>query len=292
MQHPALLHIFATPSRTAHATTKMRTKILICLFVLSKTTLAQINGEFWWLSDKVAKLTGNEPSPPKFEQLSEFDTDESAKIIFREGPLPSTEDRTESDKSNINSLEFNSIVWPDDKTLTKKPAASYPNRKPNRFTFVSSLNPVTTTTQKVISKPTEDVFLFKFPEDDNFIEYPLKTDLQELSTSQNSISNSMAKPTSKDDSKDEPTTENIIKEKNETRDFFSFQFPKDDNLLWIHANTTEAPKATVAHIDDNENVFNNETSLIGININSESICSFIKKNDCYRKNGIIYNQEK
>lgn len=47
---------------------------------LHKMVLAQTNGEFWWLSDKLDRPTKIES--PKFEQLSELDTDENDKIFY------------------------------------------------------------------------------------------------------------------------------------------------------------------------------------------------------------------
>ncbi|XP_028177867.1 uncharacterized protein LOC114365480 [Ostrinia furnacalis] len=290
----------------------MQTNILICFFIFARTTYAQINGDFWWLSDKLTKLTGEEPAPPKFEELSEFDTDESAKIIFRDNSLLITKDKlqkaiSEKEKwrkeKEINSIDSNSIIWPDDDDITKtRPLhqLSPSDQEVNKLTSAIDANLVTSDTQKVISKPSEDLFVFKYPEEDNFIEYPLKTELSDLSTSQNNIINSLAKPTSKDDSKNVPVTKNTINdENNENReDLFLFKFPEDDTIFWpTLSNTTEStkdvPSKMVIQIDD-ENLLQFEKPLIDTkdNLNSENICSYVKKNECYRRNGVIYNRER
>ncbi|KAJ2951648.1 hypothetical protein O0L34_g13806 [Tuta absoluta] len=144
----------------------MYAALTICL--LFSKSLAQIDGEFWWLNPKLDKFR-ERPPQPKFEDLSEFETDQSAKIVFREGdPLYREEkladlkvDREELDKINqaITFQDKSEIAWIDNTkesiSVTPTPAQK---RQGDNETKLSN----------------NDIFELKFPDDSNILinKYP------------------------------------------------------------------------------------------------------------------------
>lgn len=201
-------------------------------FIIFKFCVAQLNGEFWWLNDKLAKFQEVRPPPPKFERLTEFDTDESAKIVFRDDNLINNIEEFVDNKNNKNieekaSAEFadNVVKWPEQEKK-KTDGASISDQQ-----SVEELN----------ESPDEigDKFVFKFPENDNFVWKYL-------------INTSTSSPTSMQNKSSSKT------------------------------NSTNSPVLYNDKISFNINYKESE---------SESICSFIKKAECYRKNGTIYNNK-
>ncbi|XP_012547677.3 uncharacterized protein LOC105841986 isoform X2 [Bombyx mori] len=61
----------------------MLVKIVIVFFI-TKFARGQVNGEFWWMNDKIAKYHNTLIPPPVYEDLPEYETDDSVKIVFRD----------------------------------------------------------------------------------------------------------------------------------------------------------------------------------------------------------------
>lgn len=148
----------------------MFAKIVIPYLIL-KIVLAQLDGNFWWTNKELNKYR-IEPSPPQFEELNEFDTDESAKIVFRDNdysfsfsdlviPRPEKSGKREKAlkndkmKLNIQFQDKSDISWPDaveqDNYLLPK----------NEKSTIKTKNSKT-------AKTAEDVLDFKFPDDNEF----------------------------------------------------------------------------------------------------------------------------
>ncbi|KAI5646187.1 trypsin domain-containing protein [Phthorimaea operculella] len=145
----------------------MNAAFTICL--LFSKSLAQIDGEFWWLNPKLDKFR-ERPPQPKFEDLSEFETDQSAKIVFREDdPLYKEEkladlkvDRDKLEKVNqaITFQDKSEFAWID---YTKQAIR------------VTPTPPVQEKQSNNESKPSNnDIFQLKFPDDTNILinKYP------------------------------------------------------------------------------------------------------------------------
>lgn len=149
----------------------MFVKIVIHYLVL-KIVLAQFDGNFWWMNKDLNKYH-IEPPPPQFEELSEFDTDESAKIVFRDKdysfsfsdlviPRPGKSNKEEkalkSDKMkfDIQFQDKSVITFPDHMQQD-----NYLVEKDKKSTIKANNNNKTT-------KTSEDVLDFKFPDDNEF----------------------------------------------------------------------------------------------------------------------------
>ncbi|XP_045452177.1 uncharacterized protein LOC123661234 [Melitaea cinxia] len=92
------------------------------IVLLSKTVFSQMNGEFWWLHEKFAKLQQVEAPQPQFDNVNEFDTDESAKIIFKNNELSPREERNlnEDEKIFLNEgAKLSTIYFRDQMELSK-----------------------------------------------------------------------------------------------------------------------------------------------------------------------------
>ncbi|KAJ0176032.1 hypothetical protein K1T71_008206 [Dendrolimus kikuchii] len=79
------------------------TTFLLC-FVL-KVVQCQLNGEFWWLNEKVAKYNHALITPPIIEHISELDTDENANIVFRDDNDLMYSDKDKSTNQVITTTE-------------------------------------------------------------------------------------------------------------------------------------------------------------------------------------------
>ncbi|XP_063364784.1 uncharacterized protein LOC134653381 [Cydia amplana] len=118
--------------------------MLLIIFLVAITN-AQIDGEFWWLNDKLAEIKGANPEPT-FEEVSEFDTDETDKVVFNDDN--SANEARSNDKWNIRFQDHTKLTWPREREAK------------------STVLPSTT------SKPDTtigDVLDFKFPDSDKFV---------------------------------------------------------------------------------------------------------------------------
>ncbi|XP_022122565.2 uncharacterized protein LOC110998315 [Pieris rapae] len=153
----------------------MYKKILISLLYCHIVS-SQINGEFWWLHEKVAQLQNIAPPQPKFEDISEFETDESAKVVFRDhfdtvkGKSESNLKGSENDNSfSIYFKDKSALGMPNQENdLNKDKLINTESDQPkNASSFVSFTDP---TASSAMPK-TEDVLNFVFPdENDNDLE--------------------------------------------------------------------------------------------------------------------------
>ncbi|XP_073946302.1 uncharacterized protein isoform X1 [Choristoneura fumiferana] len=186
---------------------------LIILALSTSITNAQIDGEFWWLKDKLAEIKGVKPDPVKYEEVSEFENDETDKVVFRD---KNTADDGTSDRANGWNFRFQDhtqLTWPDERRA--------------KATKVQS-----TTTKP--SENNDDVLNFKFPDSDNYIWKDV------INASRKNVpSNS--------------TTDNTTKNK----------------TILITDNVTFK-------------VYKQETTQV------QNICTYLKKSECKRRNGLIY----
>ncbi|CAH2245667.1 jg6564 [Pararge aegeria aegeria] len=157
--------------------------------VLSNTVLCQINGEFWWLHEKVAELQNIEPPQPKFEEISELETDESVKVVFQDNALNTGEkkrDKESTDTLSVQSKILPFIVFVDRTKLAKQDISiknnsivtNYKDKVKNLANAIS---------WKESSKKNKDEFEFIFPEDiENSWGHKVKNDSKHSnSTNQN-----------------------------------------------------------------------------------------------------------
>lgn len=211
----------------------MLSQYLIYIF-LFKFSLAQVDGNFWWLNDKLASIHGMKPPTPKFENLTEFDTDESAKIVFKD-----------------DNLIIDSVVK----------------------------------SSEVISMSKADVDEKRDALDDrNFIKWPEE---EKNVYNGNVVNNSNQKLQSVEERTDAP----------KTGDKLIFKFPDDDMFIWKDlVNTSTAATPTIVSESITESFVTNKTFFYNDNVSfnknynekmSENICTFIKKAECNRNNGLV-----
>ncbi|CAH2090467.1 unnamed protein product [Euphydryas editha] len=219
--------------------------------LVSKTVLSQMNGEFWWLHDKFAKLQQVEPPQPQFDDVDEFETDESAKIIFKynESPLGEILDLNENEKILVNEDTKLSSIYFRDQTELSNPANVDLNRnllnsknRMNLTTLNFKENNITTSAFKKENllprnktKNDGDELVFVFPERNEIVWKDKKNYI-----------------------------ENSLTHKKEFNKNNSITTPKTivNNKVWFE----EEPKQS----------------------ESESICTFITQEECIYKNGIVH----
>lgn len=149
----------------------MFAKIVIHYLIL-KIVLAQIDGNFWWMNKDLNKYR-IEPSPPQFEELSEFDTDESAKIVFKDNEYSfSFSDLVipKPEKSSKKGKVVKSLKKKLDIEFQDKSVITWPNAKKQDNYLLQKVEKSTTTAQNnnQTTKINEDVVDFKFPNDNEF----------------------------------------------------------------------------------------------------------------------------
>lgn len=135
------------------------TSLFIILTI--NTVHSQINGEFWWLNKKLNNFRNVVPAEPVIEILSEFDTDESAKIVFRDHDVLFTNKLTKPlgnrrNKPRLYEHTSNKIVWPtnefDNDNGYNKAKEITEIRKPKRE-----------------NSKADDEFVFSFPKNEKYI---------------------------------------------------------------------------------------------------------------------------
>lgn len=217
MQHPAISNKNASDEITR---AKMLTTSLFVVLTVSSVH-TQLNGEFWWLDKKLDNFRNVQPTEPEIEILGDYDTDESAKIVFRDDLHTNklTTDRRE--KQRLYDHTNNKIVWPNENDSNN----GYNKLKENM----------------VVIKPKD--------------------------------------------------------QKNNIEDEFAFNFPKSEKyVIKVAKNSTETvPKATTKKTENElsgEILFNDDRLSSGVYKDKETqnICSYIKKKECYQNEGVIYSE--
>ncbi|CAF4875670.1 unnamed protein product [Pieris macdunnoughi] len=153
--------------------TKLFISLLYCHIVSS-----QINGEFWWLNEKVAQLHNLAPPQPKIEDISEFETDESVKVVFRDhlDHFDTAKEKNDtnmkgSENDNSSSIYFKDIsalgIPNHEDSLNKDKLINTESESPQN---VSSLVSFTSSAASSTTPISEDVLNFVFPDDNDVVE--------------------------------------------------------------------------------------------------------------------------
>nr|XP_026493987.1 uncharacterized protein LOC113399142 isoform X1 [Vanessa tameamea] len=252
MQHPVLLnlayHLLSAVFICIHSavnTFKMFSYIFIVVLLLESVS-SQINGEFWWLHNKASELRQVEAPPPKFDDITEIETDESVKVVFKDNDLNSKEMRKfeKSKDISMNQGKSLSVIYFQDKSELSKP---------------------------------------DFIEDNTFNNIKTKNNITVLKENDKNIFNSLSRKESY-----------ILNNKSQNDgDEFVFVFPKSNEIL-LEDNTSSPIDSYITKPHNilkkpntilNDKVwFEEETKLS----ESESICTFITKQECIRNNGTIH----
>ncbi|XP_072931117.1 uncharacterized protein [Epargyreus clarus] len=144
---------------------------LSVLFIVISVVSCQIDGEFWWLKNDMTKFRHGRVSPPKFDDVNELDTDETAKITFKDTDLSSNKEVHSN--MNINGKSENideaaSVIHFRDETELAKPLIEIEN-----INF-DTLNALLENLTKNIdhekdneSHKDKDEFQFIFPSENN-----------------------------------------------------------------------------------------------------------------------------
>ncbi|CAH4036780.1 unnamed protein product [Pieris brassicae] len=172
--------------------TKLLISLLYCHIVSS-----QINGEFWWLHEKVAQLQNIAPPQPRIEDISDFETDESVKVVFRDhidtGKDESGSNLKGSENDNSSSIYFkdkSALGMPnhEDSLNKDKLIDTESDRPKNDSSFVSFTASSTT-------PESQDVLNFVFPDDNDLVNNNVKNKSHEVKL-QESISDAINIPKS------------------------------------------------------------------------------------------------
>ncbi|XP_050344608.1 uncharacterized protein LOC126769735 [Nymphalis io] len=223
--------------------------IFIALLLL-KSVSTQINGEFWWLHKKASEIRQVEAPPPKFDDIKEFETDESVKVIFKDNDLNSREiSNYEKNKGISNEGKRQSIIYFRDKTELSKPAYVEEN------TYNKSKN---------------------------------KNNMTGLTENDNNSIKSLAKKESY-----------ILTNKPQNGDEFVFVFPMSNDIFWEdnQRNISNSSSPNAFNITNPYNTVNKPNTILNDKVwfdeetkhsESESICTFITKQECIRNNGTVH----
>ncbi|XP_052749603.1 uncharacterized protein LOC113520129 isoform X1 [Galleria mellonella] len=296
--------------------------LLIILFT-AKIALAQISGEFWWLNDRVSKLKGKEAPLPQFEDVSEFDTDESDKIVFRDNfndswkPAIETvnyknETKNEKWKIDSNFQHENKIFWPSDDKLIKNLKL---NKTDLTVEMVKYKNETKNEKWKIDGNFQHENKIF-WPSDNkliknlklnktdltvNMVKYKNESKNEKWKIDNNfQYANKIFWPTDDKHNKRLKVNKTDLTVSNESKiksddDEFNFQFPEDDST-W--KNIIDEKKTSLVFKPNKTPTLNIFQDYIDINTfknkvpYSENICTYMKKNECYQRNGFVYKQNK
>lgn len=168
---------------------------IVIHYLIFKIVLAQFDGKFWWLNKELNQYK-IEPSPPQFEELSEYDTDESAKIVFRDNDfsfsfsdlvIPRPEKSTREEKASKNGKLKLDIQFQDQSVISRPDVINQDNHLFQKDK--QSINKAKNNNK--ITKTSEDVLDFKFPDDNEFwhIRNGDKTNRTSNTTTEKSVGN-------------------------------------------------------------------------------------------------------
>lgn len=141
--------------------------------------MCQINGEFWWMNEKFTKLQNIEPPKPKFEELSEWENDESVKVVFKENSVNSSERTSGNDNKDeplVQGKILPYIVFVDRTKLAKQDFIEPSDMTINKnSTFTNNIN-------KNEVKEVANTALWKGKNDRDEFEFTFPDDFQNLQT--------------------------------------------------------------------------------------------------------------
>jgi hypothetical protein len=255
---------------------------LFLYFIIFKLSSAQLNGEFWWLTDKVKQLKGIEPPLPQFEELSEFDTDETSKIIFRDQKVLKDVINVDNNKNTEESIKQSSsedtgrIVWPDSMAKPSK-------RHQKATTLLKVEKPEQIKKFTTDRKPTgNDLFTFIFPDDYSV----MKTKRQETVNKSRDGKVQSLEPTNvaNEVTKLIPVTENHYK------DLIVFKYSDQSRGIKNNERPIKNQPETIKPTQNNAHSekFTEDKLSQNNHSSTENICTYMKKSKCYERNGSIY----
>lgn len=202
---------------------------LLCL--LLKVVQSQLNGEFWWLNEKVAKYNRALITPPMIEELSEFDNDDNVNIVFQDqnAAINSAKDNIRNQKiSPTETVRLNSINQEIDAGVVW-PVQNKHSNGSNNILIENHLETTSRSTTHVVNmKNFNENLPFLFPDSSS---YRRKTTFQ---TMKNNISKStvelMSNPVNLvTSSVNKDTEDRIFHDRNQTRFIFDDR-PKFSNV--------------------------------------------------------------
>lgn len=133
---------------------------ILYFFLLVTLVQAQLNGEFWWLNSKLTNLKKVKPTPPKVD-VSDFQNEQSSKIVFRDDDLFTNKLKPISDRTSKlmpnNNLDENKVVWPTEDHM------KHHNVDVGVFTTQKVKEREEVTKTNTIQNKYEDVLVFSYP---------------------------------------------------------------------------------------------------------------------------------
>lgn len=210
---------------------------------------AQLDGEFWWLNDKITKLRGVEAPTVKFEDVGEFDNDESDVIVFKDNLLDnSSQSYKDFNISKDSITKENETQHLENSLINVNPETVQVNNKQNTTKYGALINHTINDFEKYYNK------IYNFPVDNSQkifysnpfpIIWPTDTIVEE--NTKLSIKNNNTK----------------IKENDQRNNSFALK-------------------------DMVNNTFEPSNNKIDINTDTEHICTYISQELCTEQKGIIY----